>query len=336
MSSINPRLFFWPLGTLFGDGRYSGNVIQGGSALQPIDGVITITGAATIVPDAETGASVVMCDWLIVDGAGASLSASTNNKGLIIYAKSGIQCLNGGRIHNDKLGKAGNFGDLTAYGLTPVALQGKLKQAAVEAYVVSGEGAAGANARSVANATLGGNTGSAASSMQTGGGGGGGIWCEGSAYVGSGGKGGPCCGGAGSGGTRAVSGGGSANAGDYGGPGTDGGVYIGGVGGGAGDPVGAGFPSAPGTGPGGGLLMLFSRALLISSGCIVSADGAAGGAGTYVGGGGGGGGIVSIVTLTDGYANSGTVRASGGAGGTGSYAVGGAGGAGSVNILTGS
>lgn len=88
--------------------------------------------------------------------------------------------------------------------------------------------------------------------------------------------------------------------------------------------------------------MLFTPALLIDSGCIVSADGAMGGAGTngntLGGGGSAGGGIVCVVTKAGGLTNNGTLRANGGP--IAQYAFqpigeqGGPGGAGSVNIFT--
>jgi len=322
---------------MFGDGSYSGNVVQGGSVLTPVSGVLTVTSAATVAPDGTTGASVVMCDTLVIDGATASLKPSTNSKGLIVFAKTGITLLNGAKLNIDKLGKAGNFGNLTAYSLAPVTVQRKLKQAAVEAYTVLGEGAAGA-ARNYAgtNQNINGVAGSAAGAMQTGGGGAGAvntnIGLTGSA--GAGGKGGPCCGGAGSGGVSAVSSQqDGVNAGAYGGPGGDCIDQGYGSGGGAGDPVGYhSYGTAP-EGAGGGLLMLFAPSVSIASGCIVSADGSKGGVGNYQPAGSAGGGCVVVVTNAGGYANSGTVRASGGAAPVAGK-TGGAGGAGSVNIFT--
>ena len=337
-------------GSLFGDGSYSGNVMQGGSVLMPVAGVLTVTGAATVVPDLVTFSCMVLCDWLIVDGAGASLSASTNNKGLIVYAKSGIQCLNGGRIHNDKLGKAGNFGNLTAYNLTPASLQRTLKKTALETYVVLGEGAAGGPGGN-AGISENGDTGAAASAIQSGGGGGGQGGSDAyswHAHGATGGKGGPCCGGGGGGGAAlnyTTGNGIPPVCADYGAGGdgaqrhTTGGYY---TGGGAGDPPGTGYaetvPASPGVGAGGGLLMLFAPLISIASGCVVSADGGTGGTSVSYsgcGGGGAGGGVLVLVTLPGGYTNNGTVRASGGPGGGGrDGSHGGAGGAGSVNILT--
>lgn len=345
-----------PLGvpsSMFGDGTYSGNVVQGGSVLQPVGGVLTVTGAATVTPDSETGASVVMCDTLILDGAGASLKPSTNSKGLIVFARTRVQLLNGARLHIDSLGKAGNFGDLNAYSLAPTSMRRKLKQSALAVYTVSGEGAAGANStrqRHVANSAP-----AAAFAMKTGGGGaGGGGETAGSAEFygpgGHGGKGGPCCGGA-SGGAGGYSGSGTAgmDAGAYGGPGGNAGTtgVSWGAGGGQGDPVGAssglvGYAPPTPTGCGGGLCMLFSPSVSIAAGCIVSADGSTNQntINDSIAAGSTGGGCVCVVTSAGGYINSGTVRANGGAGttsgigGTYSGTNGGPGGAGSVNIFT--
>lgn len=308
---------------LFGDGSYSGNIT--GSGITVSGNTVTITGAATVAPDATTGAAVVVCDTLTLDGASASLSPSTNCKGLIIFAKTKIELKNGAKLNIDKKGKAGNFGNLTVLDLVPQALKSRLKPT-LASFVVLGEGAAGCVASNGGNLT--GLTGATASAMQTGGGGGGGR-CG---VTGAGGKGGPCCGGAGSGGSNGT----TLDAGPYGGPGSAGaGGYQ--EAGGAGDPVGAGANGAgSGKGPGGGLLMLFTPALSIASGCVVSADGAGGGDSGYGrGGGGAGGGCVALLTSSGGYANSGTVRANGGAGGAGaSGAPGGPGGAGSVNTYT--
>lgn len=303
-----------------------------------VTNAIVITGAATVAPDSTTGASVVSCDTLVIDGASASLKPSTNSKGLIIYAKTGITLLNGAKLNIDKLGKAGNFGNLTAYDLAPLSIRRKLKKSALGAYVVQGEGAAGAAA--VTGVSVTGLTGAAAAAMQAGGGGSG---CtnggSGATVSGAGGKGGSCCGGAGGG--ACVSNGLTAPAaGAYGGPGGDGvesGYAAHGAGGGAGDPVGAPANSGgTGLGAGGGLLMLFSPSVAIASGCVVSSDGAGTelGTNTYKNtGAGAGGGCVCIVTETGGYSNAGTVRAAGGVAPTGNM-TGGFGGAGSVNTFT--
>lgn len=287
---------------------------------------IVVTGAATVAPDATTGASVFTAENIVVDGG--TLSPSTNSKGLIGIVSGSIRVMNGGRIHIDKLGKAGNFGNLTAYDLAPESLKRKLKRSALDAYVVQGEGAAGAARTTTFNVP---KNGIAAGAMQSGGGGTGASFSSASSWAGAGGKGGPCCGGAASGAIGGDMGAqGTADAGDYGGPGTNGVSNGQAAGGGAGDPVGTG--SANGEGAGGGLLMLFSPSVSIASGCIVSADGAKGG---FINnpGGSAGGGIVCIVTNPGGYANAGTVRASGGAAQT-SSSTSGAGGAGSVNIFT--
>ena len=302
---------------------------------------IVITGAATVAPDATTGASVFTAENIVVNGG--TLSPSTNSKGLIGIVSGYVRLVNGGRIHIDKLGKAGNFGNLTVLDLVPQSLKSKLKPS-LASYLVLGEGAAGAAAFASRSTNINGVTGSSAAAMQTGGGGSGGF--AGNVTVpsyGGGGKGGPCCGGAGGGGLIAnyayagVAGG--AHASNYGGPGgpasNDWSSY--GTGGGAGNPAGTSGPYNPGTPPtcGGGLLMLFAPTVSIDSGCVISADGGPGG--TAVGslnvhGAGAGGGCVCIGTLSGGYSNAGTVRANGGAGQSG-QANSGAGGAGSVNTF---
>jgi hypothetical protein len=339
----------------FGDGAYSGNIVQGGSVLQPValyaaaDGktyrdCLVVTGAATVAPDADTGAAVFFCRSLVLDGASASLSASTNCKGLLGFAQEGIALLNGAKLHMNALGRAGGFGDLAPSALIPVRWRGRVAPGRLAAWPVKGEGAAGgaANARHYTDAAPG--AGPAASAMQTGGGGGGGGGDNVSGYPGAGGAGGgggPCCGGAGgggSGGPQGTCGYTGYPGGGYGGPGGNAQACTGSwtSGGGAGDPVGAGGNGGgPGQGAGGGLLMLFAPGIAIGAGCIVSADGAAGGNGTgCCGGGGAGGGCVVLAAKSGGYANSGTVRAAGGPGGTGWSAAfnGSAGGAGSVNI----
>lgn len=319
-----------PLGSasLFGDGSYSGNIIQSGSVLQPnAAGIITITGAATVAPDSGTGAAVFMCRSLVLNGASASLTALINCKGLIGFVKEGITSINGATLHMTQKGKAGNFGKLDAYSLAPASFQGKLKRSAIEVYAVQAEGAA---AGATGNAWNNPAPGLAAGAMQTGGGGQGPG--NGQALNWSAGKGGPCCGGAGSGaGTSGYA------AGDYGGPGGAGyGDMAHGYGGGAGDPPGAGWnyngSGNPGSGPGGGLLMLFTPRFTNNSGCVVASDGGVGGSAANCAGGSAGGGCVVIVTKPGGYTNVGTVRANGGPR-TSSPVSGGAGGAGSVNIF---
>lgn len=321
---------------LFGDGSYSGNIT--GSGVTVSGNNVTITGASTVAPDATTGAAVVVCNTLTLDGASASLTPSTNCKGLIIFAKTKIEMKNGAKLNIDKLGKAGNFGNLTVLDLMSQSLKATFSPYALtrlSTYVVFGDGAVGGDGVTTSSS---GNPGQPARAMQTGGGGSGMSGTSAGHGTGKGGKGGPCSGGAGSGGNlnNNLT---TANAGDFGGPGSDGagaipnGTYW--AGGGAGDPVGAG--SYPGKGPGGGLLMLFTPALSIASACVVSADGAQGGlpGGSGSPGGSAGGGCVCVVTKSGGYSNAGTVRAAGGAAVAGGSSLnGGAGGAGSVNILT--
>lgn len=333
----------------YGTGHYSGNIVQGGVALQPqdylLDGVtpmprcIVITGAATVAPDSTTGAAVYMAHNLALIGASASLSASTNCKGLLGFVNGRVALRGGAHLHMNKLGRAGNFGDLSPDMLLPSTLTRRIATRKLRAYVVAGFGAAGGvsavNADS--SGTLG-NSGLAAGAMQAGGGGSGGA-AHGTS--GHGGRGGPCGGGAGSGGVLGYDG---TDAGDYGGPGsnalsaTGSGIICGG---GAGDPVGVGMSpgnvpntSFSGQGAGGGLLALFAARLDVGASCLVSTDGATGGP-SYVGGGSAGGGIAILVTKPGGYANSGTIRAAGGASVGTTYAglYGGAGGAGSVNIF---
>jgi len=304
-----------------------------------IPNAIVITGAATVAPDAETGAAAFSAMNIVGDGPSASLTASTNCKGLIGFVAGSVTLLNGAIMHMDKLGKAGNFGNLTAYDLAPTAIKKKLKKSFYDNYVVLGEGAAGGAGQATTGATINGLPGSAASALQTGGGGGGAPRSGGGTSTsGSGGNGGPCCGGAGGGSICSIASNSASSASPYGGPAgaavNDGYAYP--VGGSAGDPVGA--PASAGTaasGPGGGLLMVFSPSVSIASGCVISAGGGNGGNG-YASGAAAGGGCVAIVTSPGGYTNAGTVRANGGVYGTTTYdanSKGGTGGAGSVNIF---
>lgn len=324
--------------TMFGDGHYSQNIIQGGVTLQPqdylLDGVtplsqcIVVSSAAIVSPNAKTGAAVFLCSNLVCIGPFASLSPPYSCKGLIGFVRGTTALRSGARLHMDKLGKAGNFGNLSPDMLLPEEFRSHVVVDQLKAYVVLGEGAAGGAYSSAPNdAAANGNPGAAAKAFQTGGGGTGGTYASG--RTGPAGKGGPCCGGAGSGGSLGGNGG---PAGAYGGPGgngiTDGSLS---GGGGAGDPPGYGTPNAaPGHGPGGGLLMLFSQALTIGTGAYISATGAQGGTGAC-GGGSAGGGCICLVTAPNKYSNAGTVSAAGGAsiGQNGA-----AGGTGSVNILT--
>jgi hypothetical protein len=323
---------WWSLSWLSGYLQYTTVRLHEGVTLQ---NCIVITGAATVAPDAETGSAWFSAMNVVIDGASASLAPSTNCKGLVGIVRGGVYIRDGGKAHIDKLGKAGAFGNLTILDLVPAAYRRKLKNS-LSAYIVSGAGATGGAAITLANSPINGNVGSAATdgTMRTGGGGSGGARNV-NGKSGAGGTGQTCCGGGGGGagngptapnaGTDAVGG-----AGGVGAP-VSGSVYCGG---GAGDPVGTGSGN-PGQGAGGGLLMLLTPVLSVASGCIVSADGAQGGAGTGsypASGGSGGGGCIVILTPSGGYSNAGTVRASGGAQvATGAY--GGAGGNGSVNTL---
>jgi hypothetical protein len=331
--------------SVFGNGVPFGG-ISGAAAYDSNTGTWTVTGAATVDIRGETGAAVLRCKRLVVDGG--ALTVPTNCKGLLVFASVSVECVNGGKIHIDKLGKAGNFGNLTPLDLIPVGWFSGLNRARLSAHVVLGEGAAGAaGVPGSPTGNVSGHTGGAASAMQTGGGGSGARSNNSTVItVGAGGKGGPCCGGAASGGAAGTVGQAysSAAAGAYGADGSDGHTNEGAgyaTGGGAGDPKGRTYyadtvedtTNVP-TGAGGGLLMLFAPALSIASGCIVSADGGVGGgASGGTGGGSAGGGCVALVTKAGGYTNAGTVRASGGAAKACTYGSGGAGGAGSVNIL---
>ena len=318
-----------PTRTLFGDGTYSGNIIQGGVTLQPqdylLDGItplakcIVVTGAATVTPDATTRASVYSCQNLVITGASASLAAATNSKGLLGFVRGRVVITNGGSIHMDSLGLAGNFGNTPITSLIPATLLKHIRTENLAAYVLLGEGAAGAPACSRDNSY---NSGVAAGPMQTGGGG---TGRAGSGTAGAGGKGGPCCGGAGSGGAVHQT---SPAAGAYGGPGGAAKATSFSGGGGAGNPPGAGSNGgAAALGGGGGVVGLFAPSINIAAGAFIRADGAIGGVGNYRGGAAGGGCVV-IVTSTGGLTNAGTICANGG-GGTG----GGWGGIGSVNTF---
>lgn len=316
-----------PNKTLFGDGTYSGNIIQGGVALQPqdylLDGItpltkcIVVTGAATVAPDAVTGAAVFMAKNIVLAGSSATLSASVNCKGLIGFVRGRVVVGSGACIHMDCLGLAGNFGNTPITSLIPATLLKHIRAEKLAAYVLLGEGAAGAPACSRDNSY---NSGVAAGPMQTGGGG---TGRAGSGTAGAGGKGGPCCGGAGSGGAVHKT---SPAAGAYGGPGGDGKADGYSCGGGAGNPPGAGSGGgAAALGGGGGVVGLFTPSINIAAGAFIRANGAVGGVAHYPGGGAGGGCVV-IATSTGGLTNAGTICAIGGTGG-------GLGGVGSVNTF---
>jgi len=343
----------------FGDGSYSGNILQNGVALQPqdylLDGVtplrscIVYTEAATVQPDAQTGAAAFTCWNLVGIGASASLSASANCKALLGFVLDTVALRGGARLHMNRLGRAGNFGDITAMDLLPARIRGRVCLGRLRLYTVKGEGAAGGarTAPTSGNSVAAGNNGIAAGPMQTGGGGGGSAipGNAGTDYGGAGGKGGPCCGGAS--GSPGFSGWNGSDAGDFGGPGGAAIPYVelNAMSGGGGDPAGANKTFSYNTVSfqalaGGGLLGLFAVHLDIASGCLITADGSpgtsiiGGGYGT-LGGPGTGGGCVVIVTAEGGYSNAGTVRTAGGAKGTGlAYdQICGDGGAGSVNIF---
>ena len=349
----------------FGDGSYSGNILQGGVPLQPqdylLDGVtplphcIVVTSTATVASDAQTGAAAFTCRNLVGIGAAVSLSASTNCKGLLGFVR-GMAALRGGaHWHMDRLGRAGNFGDLSPADLLPARVRGRVSLERLLPYRVKARGAEGGAASSLSygNGECYGNSGLAAGAMRTGGGGGGqavnantlGPGCRG----GSGGCGGPCCGGAG--GAPGYCQGSGGNAGDFGGPGGDTTApnwgQVSAVAGGGGDPAGINnitptytFTIAQAS-AGGGLFLLFATQLDVGSGCLISADGSPGTVitgGPYgaVNGPGCGGGCVCIVTEPGGYHNSGTVRAAGGVHGDKQpyyVSTAGDGGAGSVNIF---
>ncbi len=317
---------------------------------EKLTGCIVITGAATVAPDAVTGAAGFSCRNIVLDGASASLTPTVNCKGLLGFCTGKAVLLNGAKMHMDRMGKAGNFGNLTAYTLAPASIRRKLKKTLHDLYTVQGEGAAGAAAvyQPTANfSVLYGATPAAAGAMQTGGGGPGAVACHSVPMTGAkAGKGGPCCGGAAGAILVAANQGAQVpvtDSGDYGGPAGPV-TYAGGVsntaaGGTPGDPVGAPYQGSAALGGGGGLLMLFAGGgVSIGVGCIASSDGSPGGnAGgfTYnIGASGAGGGLVCIVVPTGMYSNLGTVRAAGGAPGSGGFGgsnVGG--GLGSVNIF---
>lgn len=320
----------------FGDGTYSGNILQNGVPLQPqnylLDGIIplprciVITGAATVAPDETTDAAVWMAHNVVAIGASASLAASVNCKGLFGFVSGTVAMRGGAHMHMDALGKAGAFGDLSPDMLLPALLARHVASDKLKTYVVKGRGAEG-GARTP-NSSYANNPGHAAGPMQTGGGGTGMTY---DGIAGAGGCGGPCCGGAGSGG--AVHNVASGDAGQFGGPGSAGITTSGGAGGGAGDPPGHAGPISgdePGRGAGGGLLCLVASTLALDASTLISADGAQGGDSSDCPGGSSGGGCIVIITRPGGYANNGTVRALGGAT---TRAYSGPGGSGSVNIF---
>jgi hypothetical protein len=327
--------------SIFGTGARYGN-ITGAATYDATTGTWTVTGAATVDISAETGSAVLMCKRLVVNGG--VLTVSTNCKGLLIFASVSVQLINGGKINIDRMGKAGNFGNLTPFALLPAAAQKLVHRGKLLTYVVQGSGASGGD-QAVLDSTAGspGHAGAAAGAMQTGGGGSGNAngsspANNGLAMANFGGIGGPCCGGAASGSQYGAVG---TPAGSYGGPGgnSNNASYCSA---GPGDPPGTGGavnPVAPAAG--GGLMMIFAPIISIASGFIVSADGApgsGGGSGVYpTCSGGAGGGCVVVVTKSGGMSNLGTIRARGGAAPLNSWGAAykaGDGGLGSVNIFT--
>ena len=329
---LTKRLLGGNHSSIFGSGSSYGN-ITGAATYDSGTGTWNVTGAATVDIQSETGTAMLMCRNIIVNAG--TLTVTTNCKGLILFASESVQVLNGGTIHINKLGKAGNFGNLTPLDLMPTAWKNSVRQSGLLTYMIQGEGQIGAGSQCAGSwySPSAGLTPPDAGPMQTGGGmsGGSGGGCSG-----IGGKGGPCSGGAGSG---AVYNGSSADAGNYGGPGSAGsGESDTTPGGGAGDPPGLGGGYGgnrdirAGKGAGGGLLMLFTPNLLIQAACYVSADGAGGGSGSSSGGSAGGGCVV-IVTNPGALSNAGGITANGGLSGDG-YRQGLGGGNGSVNIFT--
>lgn len=298
---------------------------------------IVITGAATVAPDATTGASVFTAQNVLIDGG--TLAPSTNSKGLIGIVSESIRLINGGGVSMTGKGVYdAAHPDTPVLSLVPVGIGRKLKSAAWSGLVLKGAGASGAAARTTGGAGL---TGAAGGAWMTGGGGSGGV--QNSGTSGRGGCGGPFSGGPGGGG---ITNGGTLHYGasgkdgqDYGGHGGDGWTDAGDYGGGgAGNPGGKGTqggaaqPGYDGATGAGGVLLLASPAISLASGCVVQADGMTGGSSPHGCGGGSGGGLVGLAH-GGAYSNNGTVRANGGLGGSGG-AAGGPGGVGSVNTFT--
>lgn len=320
--------------SLYGNGVYTGNIIQGGSALVPGGtGIVTVTGAATIAPDANTGSALAMLTELVVDAG--SLMSTAACKGLVIVAKRRIELKNGGSISMTRKGLPGQvLAAPTLWDLIPPAWRTRVHKGKALALVLAATGAAGAAAAT--GGTKVGITGTTGGAWQSGGGGSGGIWNSGPSGAGAAGT--PFVGGSGgagecNGANNPATKNAAVDGGQGGYPTTDGG---GGVGAGAGTPpgVGLGVGAATAESGAGGLILLIAPEIVIGSGCIVQADGAQGGASSYVGGGGSGGGIVGMV-YRSAYTNNGTVRAAGGLGGLGTGGGspnGGPGGAGSVNV----
>lgn len=299
---------------------------------------IVITGAATVVPDAATGAAVFSCQSLVLDGASASLLPSSSCKGLIGYIAGNVTLLNGATISMTRKGVAGAVAaDVPVYDLAPLSMRRKLSRVKLAAYLLKAVGAVGAAAMVAAGN---GNTGIAGAAWQSGGGGSGSSFNSGTSGAGAAGT---CfCGGAGGGGITnsgtVTPGANGKNAKPDGGPGGDGYTDAGDwCAGGAGVPPGWGSgggtvhsPAQDGNDGAGGLLLLFAFSYSITSGCVIQSDGAVGGSSAHNCGGSSGGGIVGLI-YRDTYINLGTVRANGGAAAVGGN-IGGPGGSGSVNI----
>ncbi len=312
---------------MFGDGSYSGNIIQGGSALQPdANGIITITGAATITPDAN-GTAFAMCMTLVLDGAGASLAPSVACKGLLVLASVKIEFKNGAGASMTAMGVAGQvLADPSVYDLIPTAFQKKFNAQKLKSYTLKRDGAAGTAVPSALNVP--GLTGNAGASWQSGSGGSGAVANSGTAGAGALGT---CFSGGSGGGANVNSYAGCTPGVDYGGAG--GNSTYSNCHGGTGNPGGS-APGGAGNNGTGGLLLLLAPVVLIGAGSILQADGVSSADSAHTVSGASGGGIVGIV-YKDTYTNSGTVRANGGASGTsgsGANFNGGPGGAGSVNI----
>lgn len=315
-------------GALFGDGSYTSNIVQGGSTLTPTAGVITITGAATVAPNGDNIA-FVMCDTLVLDGASASLTASSACKGLIVIAKTKIEFKNGAGASMTAKGVSGQvLVNPTLYSLIPATHQPKIKASFWQSISLQKDGAAGTANQTTVNVP--GITGNAGGAWQSGSGGSGAVANSGTA---GGGAIGTCfSGGSGGGGNVNSTAGWSAGE-AYGGAGGTSGYSN--SRGGAGNPGGASPGGAGATGTG-GLLILAAPTIIVGSGSVVQADGVQNPDATHTNGGSSGGGIVGVIHGGS-YTNSGTVRASGGAPGTSSSGAsyyGGAGGAGSVNVTT--
>lgn len=288
---------------------------------------IVVTGAATVAPDSLLNVAYCQGDALVVDGASASLTASTACKGLFALFKSGIYFINSAGASMTAKGVAGQvLSDPSLLDLVPTQYAKKLKRAFWDSIKLQKDGAAGTGRQTTVNVP--GKPGNAGGAWQTGSGGSGAVANSGQGGAGSMGT----CFSGGAGGGADVNTSGSGDGALYGGQGGYA-VYANSTAG-AGNPAGTGGQGSTGVGTG-GLLILAASTISIASSCIVQADGVQNTPqAVHTSGGSTGGGIVGII-YGDGYTNNGTVRANGGAAGTsgsGSSYYGGAGGAGSVNI----